>query len=227
MGYGIGERVQHRSVPQQHVLAPLSYVMALVSYILYRSTPSLMNFYFEAVTVLDKLDAKKGSIKGVLASVPEKNRKRTAALVIETLKCKNIYRFNIDALSESYSPPVHLHTDKQVLSEVIDAAQLLKQEKKLSSRNLALVLVHDLLLARGIQAGDGPLKQAVLRHRTRLSSEFQRLKIKHGAKSNEELAQTDDSRACKRAIVNIRQPLIGAAQHRYLDISESTKPVGR
>ncbi|KAI0749481.1 S-adenosyl-L-methionine-dependent methyltransferase [Daedaleopsis nitida] len=130
-----------------------------------------MNFYFEAVNVLDKLDAKKGSIKGVLASVPEKNRKRTAALVIETLKYK------------------------QVLNEVLDAAQLLQQEKKITSRNLALVLVHDLLLAKGIQAGDGPIKQALLRHRTRLSSEFQRAKIKRGAKSNEELAQTDDSRA--------------------------------
>ncbi|RPD61175.1 S-adenosyl-L-methionine-dependent methyltransferase [Lentinus tigrinus ALCF2SS1-7] len=130
-----------------------------------------MNFYFEAVNVLDKLDAKKGSIKGVLASVPEKNRKRTAALVIETLKYK------------------------QVLSEVIEAAQLLKQEKKITSRNLALVLVHDLLLSRGIQAGDGPIKQAVLRHKTRLTSEFTRAKLKRGAKSNEELAQTDDSRA--------------------------------
>ena len=49
-----------------------------------------MNFYFEAVNVLDKLDAKKGSIKGVLASVPDKNRKRTAALVIETLKCEAV-----------------------------------------------------------------------------------------------------------------------------------------
>ncbi|KAI0710126.1 S-adenosyl-L-methionine-dependent methyltransferase [Earliella scabrosa] len=130
-----------------------------------------MNFYFEAVNVLDKLDAKKGSIKGVLASVAEKHRKRTAALVIETLKYK------------------------QVLNEVIDAAQLLKQEKKITSRNLALVLVHDLLLAGGIQAGDGPVKQAVLRHRTRLTSEFTRAKIKRGAKSNEELAQTGDSRA--------------------------------
>ncbi|KAI0671520.1 S-adenosyl-L-methionine-dependent methyltransferase [Trametes maxima] len=130
-----------------------------------------MNFYFEAVNVLDKLDAKKGSIKGVLASVAEKNRKRTAALVIETLKYK------------------------QVLSEVIDAALLLKNEKKITSRNLALVLVHDLLLARGIQAGEGPIKQAVLRHRTRLQSEFTRVKIKRGAKSNDELAQTDDARA--------------------------------
>lgn len=48
-----------------------------------------MNFYFEAAGVLDKLDAKQGSIKGVIANVPEKNRKRTAALVIETLKCEH------------------------------------------------------------------------------------------------------------------------------------------
>ncbi|CDO74912.1 hypothetical protein BN946_scf184988.g19 [Trametes cinnabarina] len=130
-----------------------------------------MNFYFEAVNILDKLDAKKGSIKGIIASVPEKDRKRTAALVIETLKYKH------------------------VLNEVIDAAHLLKQEKKINSRNLALVLVHDLLLARGIQAGDGPIKQAVLRHRTRLQSEFTRVKIKKGVKSHEELAQTDDARA--------------------------------
>ena len=79
---------------------------------------------------------------------------------------------------------------------MIDSAQLLKQEKKITSRNLALVLVHDLLLAKGIQAGDGPIKQAVLRHKTRLTSEFTRAKLKRGAKSNEELAQTDDSRAC-------------------------------
>ena len=47
-----------------------------------------MNFYFEAAKVLDRLDAKQGSIKGVIATVPEKDRKRTAALVIETLKCE-------------------------------------------------------------------------------------------------------------------------------------------
>jgi 25S rRNA (cytosine2278-C5)-methyltransferase len=49
-----------------------------------------MNFYFEAAKTLDRLDAKEGSIKGVLATLPEKDRKRTAALVIETLKCKVI-----------------------------------------------------------------------------------------------------------------------------------------
>ena len=86
--------------------------------------------------------------------------------------------------------------DKSVLSEVMKTTNLLKQEKKLSF-NLALLLVHDLLLSRGIQAGDGPLKQAILRHKTRLSAEFTKLKIKRGVKTNQELAQTDDSRAGK------------------------------
>jgi hypothetical protein len=54
---------------------------------------------------------------------------------------------------------------KPVLLEVIESAQLLKQEKKITSKNLALVLVHDLLFSKGIQAGDGPLKQAILRHK--------------------------------------------------------------
>ncbi|KIP08058.1 hypothetical protein PHLGIDRAFT_70105 [Phlebiopsis gigantea 11061_1 CR5-6] len=130
-----------------------------------------MNFYFESAGILDKLDAKQGSIKGVIATVPEKNRKRTAALVIETLK---------------YKP---------VLLDVIEAAKLLKEERKVTSKNLALVLVHDLLLANGIQAGDGPVKQAILRHKTRLNSEFQRIKIKRGVKSSQELARTGDVRA--------------------------------
>ncbi|KZT73089.1 S-adenosyl-L-methionine-dependent methyltransferase [Daedalea quercina L-15889] len=132
-----------------------------------------MNFYFEAAKVLDKLDSKKGSIKGIITTIAEKDRKRTAALVIETLK---------------YKP---------VLNEVLDAAKLLKEERKITSRNLALLLIHDLLLANGIQAGDGPVKQAVLRHKTRLHSEFTRIKIKRGAKTNSELAQTDDSRAAQ------------------------------
>jgi len=133
-----------------------------------------MNFYFEAANVLDRLDSKQGSIKGLIATVPEKNRKRTAALVIETLKYKS------------------------VLSDVIDAAKLLRDERKITTRNLALVLVHDLLLANGgIQAGDGVVKQAVLRHKTRLNSEFQRIKIKLGVKSTQDLARSSDERAGK------------------------------
>ncbi|KAI0087310.1 S-adenosyl-L-methionine-dependent methyltransferase [Irpex rosettiformis] len=133
-----------------------------------------MNFYFEAANILDRLDAKQGSIKGLIATVPEKNRKRTAALVIETLKYK------------------------AVLTDIIEAATLLKEERKITTKNLALVLVHDLLLANGgIQAGDGPVKQAVLRHKTRLNSEFQRIKIKLGVKTTKELARSQDERAGK------------------------------
>ena len=47
----------------------------------------LMNFYFEAVNILDRIDAKKGSIKGILAGVNEKDRKRMSAAVIHTLEC--------------------------------------------------------------------------------------------------------------------------------------------
>ncbi|KAJ7086076.1 S-adenosyl-L-methionine-dependent methyltransferase [Mycena belliarum] len=131
-----------------------------------------MNFYFEAAKTLDRLDAKQGSIKGILATLPEKDRKRTAALVIETLKYKS------------------------VLADIIKEAKLMAEErKKLTSSNLALVLVHDVLLAGGIQAGDGPIKQAILRHKTRLHGEFQKLKIKRGFRSNAELAQSGDARA--------------------------------
>lgn len=77
---------------------------------------------------------------------------------------------------------------------MIATVNLLKQERKITSHTLALVLVHDLLLSGGIQAGDGPVKQALLRHKTRLRSEWQRVKIKQGAKTDSELALTDDDR---------------------------------
>jgi len=81
--------------------------------------------------------------------------------------------------------------------EVIAAASLLKQEKKITSRSLALVLVHDLLLSGGIQAGDGPVKQALLRHKTRLRSEWQRVKIRRGVKTDSELELASDDRTGK------------------------------
>lgn len=68
-------------------------------------------------------------------------------------------------------------------------------ERKITSLNLALVLVHDLLLTKGIQAGDGPIKQAILRHKTRLHGEFQKIKIKKGVSSNHQLAHNGDERS--------------------------------
>lgn len=73
---------------------------------------------------------------------------------------------------------------------------MMKQEHRyLTSINLALVLVHDLLFVKGIQAGDGPIKQAILRHKTRLQGELVKMKVKMGAKSNADLAQPEDPRA--------------------------------
>lgn len=46
-----------------------------------------MNFYFDAAKILDKLDKKQDSIKGALSNVPDKDRKRMSALIIESLKC--------------------------------------------------------------------------------------------------------------------------------------------
>ena len=148
-----------------------------------------MNFYFEAAKTLDRLDAKEGSIKGLIATLPEKDRRRTGALVIETLKCEDvIIVLNIAA-------EMRFGADKAVLKDIITTSGFLKQERKIKSPNLAFVLVHDLLLAPGgIQASDGPIKQAVLRHKTRLHGELQKLKIKRGAKSDAELALSADDR---------------------------------
>ena len=85
------------------------------------------------------------------------------------------------------------------MNTIIDASPLLKQERKqISNRHLALLLVHDLLFARGgIQAGDGPIKQAIMRHKTRLQAELTKLKVKKGVKTPQELAAGVDSRASK------------------------------
>jgi putative methyltransferase len=149
-----------------------------------------MNFYFEAASVLERIESKRGSIKGILGSLPEKDRRRTSALVIETLKCACC------PMQKKSHLTCTRQTDKAVLTEVINSAKLLQQERqKITSFNLALLLVHDLLFSKGIQAGDGPIKQAVLRHKTRLHGELQKLKIKKGVKNNAELAQSGDPRA--------------------------------
>jgi hypothetical protein len=89
-----------------------------------------------------------------------------------------------------------LFLDRPVLINIINESKLMQEErKKITTLNLALVLVHDVLLSSGIQAGDGPIKQAILRHKTRLHGEFQRIKIKRGVKSNAELVESGDPHA--------------------------------
>ncbi|CAO3695263.1 unnamed protein product [Umbelopsis ramanniana] len=76
---------------------------------------------------------------------------------------------------------------KEALNNIIDTSKILTIEKKLP-RTMALVLIHDLLFTkRGIQSSDGPLKQAVMRHKARLKAELVKYKIKMGAKTNDDL----------------------------------------
>jgi len=72
---------------------------------------------------------------------------------------------------------------------------MVEERKTITSLNLALVLTHDQLLSGGIQAGDGPVKQAIMRHKTRLHGELQKIKIRRGVTSNTDLAQNGDHRA--------------------------------
>lgn len=79
-----------------------------------------MNFYFAAAKTLDRLDGKEGSIKGIIATLPEKDRKRTAALVIETLKCMLGLSLHLDLQSKHtiQSNPFLLKSSrKQTLSK--------------------------------------------------------------------------------------------------------------
>lgn len=81
-----------------------------------------------------------------------------------------------------------------MLLDIIEASALAKHEKKiLSDPNLTLLLVHDVVLGKGIQAGDGPIKQAVLRHKTRMKAELTMTKVRRGVANVEELAQQDES----------------------------------
>ena len=50
-----------------------------------------MNFYHHAASILDKLNERKGTIKGLVIGDPKvRDKKKMYALVCETLKCKSI-----------------------------------------------------------------------------------------------------------------------------------------
>ena len=111
--------------------------------------------------------------------------------------------------------------------EVIQKSQLLKQERKIKSPNLALVLVHDLLLAGGMQAGDGAIKQAILRHKTRLNAEFNQLKIRQRAVNNSDLVQEVPNNTCERlSVFHFLVSLNSWIQQRYLVTSASIQGFG-
>ncbi|KAI9799225.1 MAG: hypothetical protein M1825_004868 [Sarcosagium campestre] len=123
-----------------------------------------MSLYYEAASVLEQASqAGGGSLKSHVYSGRDNNTKLNSSP-------KQIYAL----ISESTKWSL-------VLRDVIERSKLLHLEKKLTP-TLALLLVHDLLLAnRGIAATSAhPLRVSVERSKARLKAEFVRERTKRG-----------------------------------------------
>ncbi|KAI5197828.1 hypothetical protein AUEXF2481DRAFT_27724 [Aureobasidium subglaciale EXF-2481] len=116
-----------------------------------------MSLYYEASDILANAEAKGGSLKNRIFGKKDLKSSPGAifALVAETTKWSS------------------------VLKEVIEKADILKLEKKLTP-TLALLLAHDLILAKkGVAAPKShPLNLAISRHKARLNAEFTKCRIK-------------------------------------------------
>ncbi|KAI4129596.1 MAG: hypothetical protein LQ338_002170 [Usnochroma carphineum] len=125
-----------------------------------------MSLYYHAAPFLLSPQGQPGSLKSRIFNAKDirSSPKQVYALVAEASK---------------WSP---------ILSEVIERSQLLQHERKLAP-DIALLLVHDLLLSKsGIAApATHPLRVAVTRHKARLSAELTKVRIKKGLGSIDEL----------------------------------------
>ncbi|PNY25539.1 25S rRNA (Cytosine-C(5))-methyltransferase [Tolypocladium capitatum] len=127
-----------------------------------------MSLYHEAAEVLTAASTDGGSLKSrVFGKKKTKSPpNQLYALVLETSK---------------WSP---------VIKEVVEGAELLKRERKLTPA-LSLLLVHDLLLAKGgvsLPQSHG-LRASVERHKGRLTSEFTRARLRRKAPSLDALRE--------------------------------------
>ncbi|GAB7349722.1 hypothetical protein MBLNU459_g0459t1 [Dothideomycetes sp. NU459] len=123
-----------------------------------------MSLYYEAAAVIANSESKGGSLKNRIFG--NKDLKSNPASV-----------FALCAEATKWS---------EVLKEVIEKSDVLKLEKKLTP-TLALLLVHDLLLAKkGVFAPkDHVLNLAISRHKARLSAEFTKCRLRRGFPSIE------------------------------------------
>ncbi|KAI9752753.1 MAG: hypothetical protein M4579_005509, partial [Chaenotheca gracillima] len=116
-----------------------------------------MSLYYEAASILASPTSLEGPLKSYIYR--QKHLKsspgQTYALVVETLKWN------------------------EVLKDVIENAQLLRFERKLTPE-LALLLVHDLLLAKkGIAApASHPVRLVIEKHKSRLQAEFTKIRVR-------------------------------------------------
>ncbi|ODQ81678.1 hypothetical protein BABINDRAFT_165209 [Babjeviella inositovora NRRL Y-12698] len=85
---------------------------------------------------------------------------------------------------------------KPFILEIIKKSQVLKVQTKPKIPELVAVLcVHDLLFSKTgrIQSGKHPIKEALLKHKTRLQAELTKLKLKHKVTDLLDLVEEDDT----------------------------------
>lgn len=86
---------------------------------------------------------------------------------------------NIKQLKQVYALVSKTIQHRKCLRAVIQASQMLKQERRLSA-NVAELMVYDLLIgSKRLNCGKCAEKDAVLRHKVRLQAEFVRYKLKN------------------------------------------------
>lgn len=135
-----------------------------------------MSLYTEAAPFLT--GAKPGSLKSTIYREYEKKGKNSklksdprqvVVLVTNTLRYKTLLR------------------------EVIKTSGILKVEKRLKM-DIAMLMIYDLIISKNgrINCGKSQLKDAVLRHKTRLKAELTKYKIKHKVTNIEELIEGND-----------------------------------
>lgn len=150
-----------------------------------------MSLYIEASRIISR--PRYGGLRGAIYSDSSlKSRpEQLYALVIETLKHQEILNEVIDKSGllgiEKKVRIFLLHRSRIIGSHDLSSVShtgLIADGITQLSHPLALVLVHDFLLKKGgIATSTGPLKESILRHKARLSSEFTRARIRRGYSS--------------------------------------------
>ncbi|KAK0722841.1 S-adenosyl-L-methionine-dependent methyltransferase [Lasiosphaeria miniovina] len=127
-----------------------------------------MSLYHEAAGILSGPSSHGGSLKSRVFGNKDKDKDKE-------LKSPPAAVYALALESSKWSP---------VLKEVIESAQLLQKERKLTPV-LAVLLVHDFLVAKGgiaLPQTHG-LRAAVERHKARLTSEFTRARLRRKCSS--------------------------------------------
>ena len=138
-----------------------------------------MSLYHEAAKIVNSHDRPLGNLKSRIYSASD-------------LKAPPKQLYALISQAAKWSP---------VLAEIIGRAGLLAHERRRLSPALAVLLVHDLLLARSGVAlpVSHPLRAAVERHRSRLQAELARERIRRGCASLEALRELVQRGAERRA----------------------------